>query len=50
MTKRLAWTLVAFLIGVSSTFVLGQTNGSGSGQAADALGGKLPDGSNYRVV
>src|SRR3954466_6484330 len=49
--KRLQlWTIVAVLTGAGSSLVLGQANGPQSGQPLDALAGKLPDGSNYRVV
>jgi pimeloyl-ACP methyl ester carboxylesterase len=49
--KRLqVWTVVAILAGVGSPLVLGQANGPQNSQAADALAGKLADGSNYRVV
>src|SRR5690349_3991535 len=49
--KRLQlWTVVAILTGVGSPLVLGQAGRPQSGQSAEALAGKLPDGSNYRVV
>lgn len=49
--KRLPlWTVVALLFGVSSALVLGQASGSVNAAASEALAGKLPDGSNYRVV
>ena len=50
MNRLLASTIVAILTGVSSTLVSGQANRAGEGGAAEALAGKLPDGSNYRVV
>ncbi|MEQ1760932.1 MAG: hypothetical protein ABL986_21720 [Vicinamibacterales bacterium] len=49
--KRLSWTIVTLLVGVGSALVLAQAGGSREdSSAAGALAGKLPDGSNYRVV
>ena len=50
MKKLQLWTVVAMLTGVGSALVLGQASGPQNSQAADALAGKLADGSNYRVV
>jgi len=50
MNRLQVWTVVAILAGVGSPLVLGQANGPQNGQGADALAGKLADGSNYRVV
>ncbi len=50
MKRLLPLAIVAILVGVSSTFVLGQASGREGEPAVEALAGKLPDGSNYRVV
>ena len=50
MRRLQVWTVVAVLTGVGSPLVLGQAAGPQNGQGADALAGKLADGSNYRVV
>ena len=46
--KRLQWAITAILLGIGSTLVIGQV--TGADPASGALAGKLPDGSNYRVV
>ena len=49
--KRLqSWTSWPFCSGSARRSSLGRRTGPKSGQAAEALAGKLADGSNYRVV
>lgn len=50
MRTLLAWTVAAVVVGFGSTLVISQTGVTMNGQAVEALAGKLPDGSNYRVV
>jgi pimeloyl-ACP methyl ester carboxylesterase len=50
MKKPLLWTVLAMLMGIGSTLVLGQADARRDTAPAGELAGKLPDGSNYRVV
>ena len=50
MKKPLLWTVVAVLLSIGSTLVIGQSDTRTDVAKPGELSGKLPDGSNYRVV